>query len=147
MQADGSRDARSRRPRVRPSKELAVVRRSGGLEQAAGAAAEVVQVDASLLRLLRDALREVEGLVDDRGAGGRIVAHVVEDRALGARGDDRVGHALDPDTGAAAVAPLAFCERVEPRDLGGARGPGAADGDQTGGVPPTGVNWSTRDLA
>ena len=35
---------------------------------------------------------------------GGVLAHVVEDRALGAGGDDRLGHALDPDAGAATAA-------------------------------------------
>src|SRR5438132_4593833 len=107
----------ARRPRVLPSKELVVVRGGACLEQAPRAPAEVGEVDAARLRLLGETLREIERLLDDRRAADRVVAHVVEDRALGTRGDDRVGNPFDPDPRATPVAALALPERLERVDL------------------------------
>jgi hypothetical protein len=73
-----------------------------------------------LLGLFGETLGKVERLVDDRRPGD-VMAHVVQDRPLGARGDDRIGNAFDPDTGAAAVTALALSERLEGVDLVGAR--------------------------
>src|SRR6185312_6348760 len=54
------------------------------------AAAEVREVDLAALRLLGEALREVERLVEDRLPERLLLAHVGEDGALGARGEDRL---------------------------------------------------------
>ena len=45
----------------------------------------------------------------------------MQDRPLGARGDDRLGHALDPDAGAATAAPVLPHDRLERVDPVGAR--------------------------
>src|SRR5205823_2553664 len=101
------------RPLARPSKQLGLVRNRGGLEQATRTAAQVVQVDPALLGLLCDPLGQVEGLVHERRACARVVTHVVQDRPLGARGDDRLVNAFDPDAGSAAVSTLALSEGLE----------------------------------
>ena len=49
----------------------------------------------------------------DRG----VLAHVVEDRALGAAGDDRVGDALDPDPRAVPSPALLADDRLDRVDL------------------------------
>src|SRR6476660_5692471 len=69
---------------------LFVARARGLLEQAARSAAEVVQVDASFVGVLDDPFCELERLVDDRRADRGVLAHVVQDRSLGAAGDNRV---------------------------------------------------------
>ena len=57
---------------VRQLEELLAFGRAGGLlEQAARAAAEVVQVDAALLGVLHDPLGELERLVEERRAVAR----------------------------------------------------------------------------
>jgi hypothetical protein len=45
----------------------------------------------------------------------------VQDRALGARGNDRLRNPLDPDARAATAAPIVAAERLERVDLVGAR--------------------------
>src|SRR5581483_9898664 len=97
-------------------KELLRRRRPGGrLEQPAGAAAQVAEVDAAGFGLLDQPLSELERLVDQRrGHVGRVpVAHVVEDRPLGPRRDDRVRDPVDPDARPAAAASLALADRLE----------------------------------
>jgi hypothetical protein len=86
----------------------------------AGAPAEVTEVDSAGIGCGDEALRQVERLVDDRGRRCRVLAHVVEDRALGPRGDDRPVDPLDPDVGAAPVATLITPQRFERVDLVGA---------------------------
>ena len=97
-----------------------------------GASAEVVEVDLALVGRLGQPLGELERLVDDRRAGAAILAHLVEDRPLRARGDDRVGHALDPDARAAAAASVGRVERLERVDLVGARVLPEAEEDHPG---------------
>ena len=82
----------------------------------AGPPAEIAEVDAAGLGRRGQPLGEVERLVDDDRLRGRVLAHVVEDRALGAGRDDRVGDALDPHPGAAAVAALVAADRLEGED-------------------------------
>jgi hypothetical protein len=66
------------------------------LEELARATAEVGEVDAALLGVVREPLGERQRLVEDRRARSGLLAHVVEDRPLGARGHERVGDPLDP---------------------------------------------------
>src|SRR5438132_5391378 len=82
---------------------VVVVLASGCLEQPTGAAAKIGQVDPAGLRLLGQALGEIDRVVEERFAQRRVLAHVGEDRSLRARGDDRLGSALDPDERAAPV--------------------------------------------
>src|SRR5207249_2906071 len=96
-------------------------RRGGGLEQAASAPPKIAEVHASGLGRRHQALGQVERVVDERRLRRRVLAHIVQDRALGARGHDRRGDALDPDAGAAAVAPLVTAEGLERVDLVGPR--------------------------
>src|SRR5919197_3971570 len=93
----------------------------GGLEQAAGASSEVGEIDAAALGLLREALGEVERVVEERPAEGGVLAHVGEDGAFGARGDDRLGDAFDPDERAPSVAPALVADGLDRVDLVGAR--------------------------
>src|SRR5262249_27328812 len=96
-----------RRQFRRFSEELRVVvwvRRR--LEQPTRAPLQVGEVEASLLGALDQTARERHRVVDDRDVGRRLLAHLREDRSLGARGDDRVGDALDPDARAPAAAAL-----------------------------------------
>src|SRR6185437_3608432 len=80
-------------------------------------AAEVTEVERALVDRLGDALREVERVVEDDGRGRRVLPHVVQDRALGAAGEDRLGDAVDPDPRAPpapALVPGDRLERVDP---------------------------------
>src|SRR5205823_970233 len=108
--------ARRRRARARPrgpsarrspgraSEQLLRGRLRGQLEQLPRAAPEVGEIDAAGLGLLGEPLRELERLVDELRVAGGLLAHVVEDRPLGAGGDDRLGDPLDPHLRAAAAA-------------------------------------------
>src|SRR5205807_10488518 len=69
----------------------------GRLEQAPRAPAEIGEIDLALFGLLREPLGELERVVEDRLAGSRVLAHLVQDRAFRARGDDRVRDPYDPD--------------------------------------------------
>src|SRR2546429_204416 len=99
---------------------VGVVGAGGCLEQAAGAAAQGGEGDASALRLLRQPLREVERIVEQRLAQRGVLAHLGEDRALGARGDDRLCDPLDPDERTAAVPAAVVANRLDRVDLVGA---------------------------
>src|SRR5262249_14802960 len=88
---------------------------------APGATAEIADVERPLVDRLRDAFREIERLVEDDGRRGRVLTHVVEDGALGATGEDRLGDAFDPDASAPTAAPLVTRDRVERVDLVGPR--------------------------
>ena len=61
-----------------------------------------------------------------------VLAHLVQDRPLGARGDDRVGDALDPDARPAAAAAVGGVDRLERVDLVGARVLAEAEEDHPG---------------
>src|SRR5947208_2430116 len=62
---------------------------------------------------------EIDCLGADRRGSGRVLAQVVQDRALRPRRDDRIRHALDPDPGAPAVTAVTLAERLERIDLVG----------------------------
>ena len=85
-------------------------------------------------RLSHDALGERERVVDELDVRRRLLAHLGEDRPLGARRDDRLGDALDPDPRPAAVAALVAAERLERVDLVGARVLAEAEEDHRGAV-------------
>ena len=88
----------------------------------AGLPAEIGEVDATRLCLLGEALGEIERLVHDLGTGPRVARpHLEQDRALGARRDDRIGHALDPHARSATVPALALAQWLERVDLVRAR--------------------------
>src|SRR4051812_47772285 len=72
-------------------------RRSGLLEHALRAPAEVAHVERPLVHRLRDALREIERVVENGHRRRRVLPHVVEDRALGASSEDRLRDPVDPD--------------------------------------------------
>src|SRR5262249_50175326 len=93
-------------PRLRLEQLLGLGRLRGLLEHAPGATAEIADVERPLVDRLRDAFREIERLVEDDGRRGRVLTHVVEDGALGATGEDRLGDAFDPDASAPTAAPL-----------------------------------------
>src|SRR5437763_1334591 len=109
-------------------------RAGGGGEHVARAAAEVGEIDAAALGLLGDPLRKRERLVEHRRADLRLLAHVVQDRALGAGRDDRLGDTLDPDAGAAPAAPVVAHDRLERVDPVGARVLAEAEKDHAGCV-------------
>ena len=94
---------------------------AGRLEQLAGAAAEIGEVDAAAGGVVGQPLGERERLVEQRRARCRLLPHVVQDRPLGARGDDRVGDALDPDERPLAAAAAVAGDRLERVDPVGAR--------------------------
>src|SRR5262249_18665192 len=100
---------------------LGFVRLGRRLENPACAAAEIVHVDAALLRLLGDPLGEVERLVEDLGPSGRVLAHLVQDRALGPGGDDRVVDPFDPGGRRATVPAGVVGDRLDSVDLVGPR--------------------------
>jgi DNA-binding CsgD family transcriptional regulator len=101
--------------------ELVLLRLRGRLQEPPRPSAEVGEIHAPGLRLLRQTFREVDRLVDDDGRRPCVLTHLVEDRALRARGDDRLWYALDPDACPPSVAALAFTERLERVDAVGAR--------------------------
>ena len=103
-------------------KQLFRLRRPRGLlEHAAGAPAKVAEVDPALLHGGGEPFREVERLVEDRAGRGGVLAHVVEDRGLGARRDDGLLDPFDPDAGAATAAAVVADDRLERVDPVGAR--------------------------
>src|SRR5262249_337727 len=91
------------------------------LEHALCATAEVAKVEVSLVDRLRHALGEGERVVEDDGRRRGVLAHVVEDRPLGASREARLRHSLDPDAGAASGAPLVARDRLERVDPVGPR--------------------------
>src|SRR5262249_29950522 len=91
------------------------------LEQPARATPEVAQVDLALRARPGEPRRQRQGVVEDRRAGPGLLAHLGEDRPLGARGDDRLGNPLDPHARAPAAAAVARLERLERVDLVRAR--------------------------
>ena len=66
----------------------------------------------------------------DRG----VLAHVVQDRALGAAGDDRIRDAFDPDARPVAPAPLLADDRLDRVDLVRARVLAEAEEDHPASV-------------
>src|SRR5205085_8959637 len=100
---------------------LVLVRARRRLEEAAGAAVQVAEVEAALLGALDDPARQRDGVLDHGHVRGRGLAHVAKDRPLGAGGDDRVGDALDPDARPAAAAAVRAADRLERIDAVGAR--------------------------
>src|SRR5262249_41657403 len=105
----------------------------GGLEQPPGPAAEVDDVEAPLLRRVRDAVRQVQSLVQDRRAlGSGVDAHRGHDRALRPRGDDRLRDTLDPHARPRAAAAQPRPERSERVDLVGADVLAEAEEDHAG---------------
>src|SRR5262249_23611075 len=89
------------------------------LQHASRAAPEIPYVERSLVDRFRDALREVERVVVGDARGRRVLPHVVEDRALGAAGEDRLRNAVDPDARAPAAASLVAGDRLERVDAVG----------------------------
>ena len=81
--------------------------------------AEILEVDAPFLRSRGEPLGEIERLVEHGGALARVHSHVVQDRPLGPRGDQRLGDPLDPDPRPPAAALVAE-ERLQRVDLVGA---------------------------
>src|SRR4051794_25336151 len=106
---------------ARRSKELFLFGFRGRLEQPPRSTTEVAKVDSAALRLPDEPLRQVECLVDDRRAADLVMAHVVQDRPLGPRCDDRIRHALDPDARPPAVTAVTLAEWLERIDLVGPR--------------------------
>src|SRR5205085_8156236 len=98
---------------------LGLARLRGRLEQFPGSAAEIVDVDAALLGLFGHPLSEVQRLVEQRRAAGGLLAHLVENRPLGTRGDDRLVDPLDPDERPPAVAAAVVADRLDRVDLVG----------------------------
>ncbi len=101
-------------------------------EQATCPTAEIDDVEAALLGRVGDALGEVERAVEHAGLTRRAGPHRGEDRALGARGDDRLGDPLDPDARAGAMAALPARKRLERVDLVAARVLAEAEEDHAG---------------
>src|SRR5262245_28217348 len=115
--------------------ELVVVARLGRrLEQLPGSAVEIGEVDASLARVLDDALGELYGVVEDLDAACVADTHLAEDRALGARSDDGLGDPLDPDARPTAVTAVAAGQRLERVDLVRARELAEPEEDHLGGA-------------
>ena len=128
----------SARPRSRRGRRSARARSekrsgSGGrrLEQPPCATAEV-ETSRRPCSARRDAW--ARSSASSRIARSARSAHRPEDGALGARGDDRLRDALDPDPGARAVAALALGERLERVDLVGAHVLAEAEEDHAGRV-------------
>src|SRR5262249_36277348 len=88
-----------------------------GREHPPRAPAEVDDVDPALLGGVGDAMREIERLVEEARRFRGRASHRGDDRALGARRDDRLGAPLDPDPRPRAVAAQSFAERLERVDL------------------------------
>src|SRR5207247_6199531 len=83
---------------------------------------EAVEYHPARAHLLHEPPREVERVVYQlRADRSSVLAHVVEDRSLGARGDDRLGDAVDPDARSAPASALAFPDRLEGIDPVGPR--------------------------
>jgi hypothetical protein len=67
---------------------------------------QVGEIQPSLLGAFDDLPRERERVVDDLDVRRRFLSHLSENRPFGARRDDRIRNALDPDPRPTAVAAL-----------------------------------------
>ncbi len=83
--------------------------------------AEVGEVDTAAGGILGEPLGKRESLVEERRAAGVRLTHVVEDRPLGARGDDRIRDAVDPDKRALPAAAVVARDRLQRIDPVGSR--------------------------
>ena len=115
------------------------------LEQLARAAAEIGEVDTA--GGASSASRSAsESASSSSGDPRRVVAHVVQDRPLGARGDDRIGDALDPDESALAAAAVVAGDRLERVDPVRARVLAEAEEDHARAVHAVSIQQRRAEL-
>src|SRR5436305_106466 len=92
----------------------------GLLEHAPRAAAEITEIERSLVDRLRHSLGEVERVVENDGRRRGVLSHVVQNRALSAAREDGFGDPVDPDARAFAAPALVSRDRLERVDPVGA---------------------------
>ena len=88
----------------------------------AGSTSKIVEIDTAGLRRRREPRRQIQSLIDQRRLGcGRLLTHVTQNRRFGARSDDRILDALDPDLGSVAIPPFVPEEGLKRIDVIGSR--------------------------
>ena len=70
----------------------------------AGSTSKIIEINSAGLRCSRQPRCQIQSLIDERRLRrGRLLAHVAQNRHLGARGNDRILDALDPHPGSVAI--------------------------------------------
>ena len=73
----------------------------------AGSTSKIVEINSAGLRCRREPRCQIQSLIDERRLRhSRLLAHVAENRHLGARGNDRILDALNPHPGSVAIPPF-----------------------------------------
>jgi len=80
----------------------------------AGSTSKIIEVNATSLRCSSQPRCQIQGLINQRRLRrDRLLAHVTQNRHLGARGDDRILDALDPNPGSVAIPPFLPVQRLK----------------------------------
>ena len=88
----------------------------------AGSTSKIVEIDAAGLRRRREPRGQIQSLIDQRRLSrGRLLTHVTQNRHLGARGDDRILDALDPDSRSVTIPPFVPEQGLKRVDVIGSR--------------------------
>lgn len=80
----------------------------------AGSTSKIVEINSAGLRCSSQPRCQIQGLINQRRLRrDRLLAHVTQNRRFGARGDDRILDALDPNPGSVAIPPFLSEQRLE----------------------------------
>src|SRR3954467_11308592 len=77
---------------------------------------KVAQVYPTSVGRSRQTRSQVQRLVEFRRRDGGLLTHVAKNRDLGSRGDQRIGHSIDPDSGAAPIPALLARDSLKGKD-------------------------------
>src|SRR4029077_20943504 len=78
---------------------------------------EIAKIHPSGVNGCGQTFGQLECLVDDESLRGPFLAHVRQNRALGAGRNDGIGDSVNPDAGSSALAPVVTADRFEGEDF------------------------------